>query len=66
VAPPIWFIKAEEVKALKSLGKCPKCDAELKDSDVKEIHFRGIVISHFAYRCNKCGYIIGFGTTFRG
>ena len=54
------------MKALKSLGKCPKCDVELKDSDVKEIHFRGIVISHFAYRCNKCGYIIGFGTTFRG
>ena len=66
MAPVIRFILAEEVKVLKSLGKCPKCDAELKDSDVEEIHFRGIVISHFAYRCNRCGYIIGFGTTFRG
>jgi C4-type Zn-finger protein len=54
------------VKTLKSLGKCPKCDVELKDTDVEEIHFRGLVISHFAYRCNKCGYIIGFGVTFRG
>ena len=66
MAPPIRFITAEEVKALKSLGKCPKCDAELMEGDIEEIRFRGLVISHFAYRCNKCGYIIGFGTTFRG
>lgn len=56
----------EEVRALKSLGKCPKCDAVLEEYDVEEIRFRGLVISHFAYRCRKCGYIIGFGTTFRG
>ena len=51
---------------MKILGKCPKCDAELRDVDIEEIHFRGLVISHFAYRCTKCDTIIGFGTTFRG
>ncbi len=51
---------------MKSLGKCPKCDAVLEEYDVEEIRFRGLVISHFAYRCRKCEYIIGFGTTFRG
>ena len=51
---------------MPTLGKCPKCDAELNDDDVQEVRFQGLVISHFAYRCKKCNYIIGFGITFRG
>lgn len=50
---------------MPTLGKCPKCDAELTDDDVKDVQFRGVLRSHFAYKCNKCGYIIGFSSFFR-
>ena len=51
---------------MPSLGKCPKCDAMLHGDDIEEIRFQGIVINHFAYRCKKCGYVIGFSSFFRG
>ena len=50
---------------MPSLGKCPKCDDVLHEDDVEEIRFKGIVGSHFAYRCKKCGYIIGFSSLWR-
>ena len=51
---------------MKILGKCPKCDMELTEQDVDDVHFKGVLGSHFAYQCRKCGYIIGFSSMFRG
>ncbi len=53
-------------ETLNILGKCPKCDVELKENDIEEVKFRGLLLSHFAYRCSKCGYLIGFSSMFRG
>lgn len=41
--------------------KCPKCDKELQDDDIEDVHFRGGVVGHYVYICKKCDYIIGFG-----
>ena len=45
-----------------NLGKCPECKAELMDEDIEDIHFRGIVVRHIAYRCNHCDSMIGFSS----
>ena len=47
---------------LVKLGKCPECKIVLEDSDVEDIHFKGKVIRHIAYRCIHCGSIIGFSS----
>lgn len=44
------------------LGKCPECKNDLDDADVEEIHFRGNVVRHIAYRCRHCDTLIGFSS----
>ena len=44
------------------LGKCPACGKPLEDTDVEEIHFRGAINRHFAYRCRLCDTVIGFSS----
>jgi len=44
------------------LGKCPECKTDLEDTDVEEIHFKGKVVKHIAYRCKHCDIIIGFSS----
>jgi hypothetical protein len=44
------------------LGKCPHCGVELDDSEVDDIHFRGSVVRHIAYRCRQCDTLIGFSS----
>ncbi len=44
------------------LGKCPECKADLEDTDIEEIQFKGTVLRHMAYRCRKCDAIIGFSS----
>ena len=44
------------------LGKCPDCKKQLEDTDVDEIHFKGTVVKHIAYRCRHCDTLIGFSS----
>ena len=44
------------------LGKCPECETQLEDTDVDEIHFKGTVVKHIAYRCRHCDTVIGFSS----
>lgn len=46
-----------------AIGKCPHCGALLYAEDIRDIDFRGMIISHTAYVCTKCNTIIGFGET---
>jgi len=45
-----------------NLGKCLECEAELEDEDIEDIHFRGTVVRHIAYRCRHCDTLIGFSS----
>ncbi len=47
------------------IGKCPHCQALLTAEDIEDIEFRGALTVHYAYRCLKCGTIIGFGVAFK-
>jgi len=44
------------------LGKCPECKSDLGYDDVEDVHFKGTVVKHVAYRCRKCDIIIGFSS----
>jgi hypothetical protein len=44
------------------LGKCPICKAELDEDNIDEVHFKGTVVRHTAYRCIHCDTIIGFSS----
>jgi hypothetical protein len=44
---------------------CPSCGEMLQERDVEDIQFKGVIGSHFAYRCDKCDSIIGFSSYWR-
>ena len=44
------------------LGKCPECKTDLEDGDIEDVHFRGTVVRHIAYRCIHCDTLIGFSS----
>ena len=53
------LFKLKRITMVK-LGKCPECKTDLDDSEVDDIHFKGTINRHIAYRCRKCDAIIGF------
>lgn len=60
--------KEREQRLSKRIGKCPKCGAVLTGNDITHTKLETRISVKYSYPeilvCNKCGYIIGFGTTF--